>query len=235
MSNQIKANAKNSKTLLLNNDSSFSVKEAYKALRTNIIYSVAQNEHNIITISSPEAGVGRTVSTLNTAISFAQMDKRVLIIDADLRRPQIHTLLDMDNQIGLTNIIVGANSIPEAIKYNKTYNLDVLTSGKKAPNPTELLASSNMKELLQELSAHYDYIFIDTPPVMAVSDAIVVSKLATGMILTVKEGQTGYSTIKEALATLNLVDVKVLGMLLTNDKVETKKKNNYRNAYVGSK
>lgn len=220
-------NSVNRGKLLIKDTTAFSVREAYKLLRTNIMYSSADANSKTIVVSSPEPGAGKSTTTLNTAITFAEAGKKVLIIDADMRSPQIHRALGVDNQVGLSTVLVGAAELHRAIRPCKDKNIDILTSGKQPPNPSELLSSEKMNSILEEVSKEYDYIFIDTPPIILVSDALILSKITSGIIIVVRENSTNHKMIKESLDRISMVQTKVLGLVLTNDKVRLSKKNHY--------
>ena len=166
-------------------ESPFVVKEAYSSIRTNLMFTQQGEACPIFVVTSPTANNGKTINSINLAISFAQMGKRTLLIDADMRNPTIHRMFSIPVKNGLSEILAG---LTDNITVSKTEieNLSILTSGKIPPNPTELLASPRMDKLLSFVKEHYDCVFIDTPPVNLVTDATVFAQKSTGYVLIVK-------------------------------------------------
>lgn len=206
----------------LNSHTPFNVREAYKITRTNIMFSLAEDKCRIIALSSAYPGEGKTTTCVNLALSFAQMGQRVLIIDGDLRKPQIHNLFNIDNQVGLSNVLSGMATLKEALHTIENESITVITSGHIPPNPAELLASTRMKELLEKLSKLYDYIFIDTPPINMVTDAVTFSDYISGLILVTRQNNSTHKDVENALNRLALAKVKLLGFILTGDKRTSK-------------
>lgn len=200
------------------NNAPFKLKEAYKTTRTNIMFSVEAQRCKQIVVTSASKGEGKTMTCVNLAISFAQTGKKVLVIDGDLRKPHIHEVLDISNERGLSDILAGFCKREEVIKRVEEQGIDAIPTGQIPPNPAELLSRDQMKNLLYELSKVYDYIFIDTPPVNLVSDAIILSSMVSGMILVAKQGKSDYRDIDEAIKKLAFVNAKVLGVILTGTK-----------------
>lgn len=196
----------------------FNVREAYKIARTNIMFSLTESGCRKVAVSSSFPGEGKTTTCTNLALSFAEMGKKVLIIDCDMRKPQVHTVFALDNQVGISNVLGGFANLLEAIHILKEDNLSVITAGHIPPNPAELLASDKMTRVLKELEKAYDYIFIDTPPVNVVTDAAVISQYVQGMLLVVRQEQSTYKDVEMALNKLELAKAKVLGFILTGEK-----------------
>lgn len=161
---------------ILGDNTSFIVDEAYNTLRSNIVFSMPNKGCKVVEFTSCGMSDGKSINALNTAITFAETNVKVLLIDCDLRRPNINRLLARKSSPGLTNVLVNACSLDDAIVRIDDYSLDVIFSGYLPPNPSELLSSEAFAELMETLKARYDYIFIDTPPVAAVIDAAVISK-----------------------------------------------------------
>ena len=200
---------------LLTDCTDFITKEAYKTARTNIRFSLSGSKGGkkiIVTSASP--GEGKTTTCLNLAIAFAQTDAKVLVIDADLRKPRIYRHLSIERENGLSDLLCGLIEIKDAIKHCEEHNLDCITSGQIPPNPAELLSSKEMENLLEELSATYDYIFVDTPPVTVVTEAAAMAKSANGVILVVRQNSTIHESIERALTNLKMADAKILGYIL---------------------
>ena len=204
-------------TPLLNNDTSFLISEAYKNARTNIMFSLTHDEGcKIIVITSPNQAEGKSTTCLNLAIAFAQTKAKVLVVDADLRKPKLHKYLNLDNKPGISNILGGFATLEECIKKAPEYNLDCLLSGHIPPNPAELLISPKMKEIFEKIKEKYDYVFIDTPPVNVVTEAIILSKAANGIIMVTRQSYTSHDAIQRALSTIQFANLKVIGFMLND-------------------
>ncbi len=202
------------KEKVLSSETTFQVREAYKTLRTNVIFSLPQEGCKRICVTSSIASEGKSTNCLNLAITFAETGAKVLIIDCDLRRPNISRLLDKKGTPGLSNALVGLNSLEEVINDSGYTNLDVIFSGSIPPNPAELLGSDRMGEIIEELSKKYDYIFFDTAPVNIVTDTAIIAKWMSGVIMIVLYNSTDKDTIEEALKQLDFANAKILGFVL---------------------
>jgi len=199
---------------VLNDKSSFHVKEAYKALRTNIVFTIPHDGAKRIIVTSALAGEGKSTNCLNLAISFAQTGSKVLIVDCDLRKPNIANLLNIPSTPGLSNVLANLSTIDSTIVHSDYANLDVIPSGDMPPNPAELLGSAAMKDVLDKLSEIYEYIFLDTSPINIVTDAAVMSKMVDGILLVVRQGRTDRENVAEAIKKLSFVDANILGFVL---------------------
>lgn len=193
---------------ILSTDSPFSIIEEYKALRTNINFCIPSDGCKIISIASAESGEGKSITCVNLALAFAETLARVLIIDCDLRRPWISRLLNISASPGLSNVLVNFNAPDEVIHNITNSTADVILSGDIPPNPTELLASEKMRLLLDDLSRKYDYIFIDSPPINLVSDAVILSKWSTGILFVVRAGLSDKGSVKNAVNKLTFVEAR---------------------------
>jgi succinoglycan biosynthesis transport protein ExoP len=187
--------------------------EAYRTLRSALLLSQAGDPPRTILMTSATRGEGKTTSLVNTAIVFAQMGVRVLVIDADLRRPRCHHLLKVENTVGLAEVLAGQLEPKSALQSTAAENLFFICSGATPPNPAELLGSNRMHQILNELRDEFEFIFIDSSPVMAVSDAILLSTMVEGVVLVVN-GKTPKQTVRTTRTRLNTRHTKVLGMLL---------------------
>ncbi len=194
----------------------FAVKEAYRAIRTNIALSFAKDGCKRIVFTSPVEGEGKTVTSSNVAFSMSQTESKVLLIDADLRRPRVHRVLKLRNEKGLSNVLGRLCGFEDAVTHTKYNNLDVLTAGMKVPNPAEILAGEAMQNLLETLSQCYDYIIIDTPPVNMVSDAYPVIKMTDGVIIVVRQNYSTYPALQKTVDDFKRVDAKILGVVLNS-------------------
>ncbi len=208
-----KMNFKDKSKNVISGDSKFAIVEGYKIARTNLVFSLSAAESNVVAFTSWSKGEGKSTATANLAISFSKMDKKVLLIDADLRRPNIHNLMKLQNSAGLSEVIGKFKSFDEVINRDVLPYLDVLTSGSIPPNPSELLASQNFSAMLEVLRKDYDYIILDTPPVGVVADALILKDLVAGYVVVVREKFTTHGDIEKALQSIRLADSKVLGFL----------------------
>jgi succinoglycan biosynthesis transport protein ExoP len=189
--------------------------ESYRALRTSLLLSNLGAPPKVIMVTSALPQEGKTTTSINTAVVLAQKGIRVLLIDADLRRPSIHKTLGMGPRSGLSNVLTGSTTLEQAITRSSILpNLDVLPAGTPPPNPAELLASSNMRDVLEELRSHYDHIVVDTPPTLSVTDAVVLSPRADAIVLVIRSGQTTKQALRRARNILMQVNAKVSGVLL---------------------
>ena len=187
--------------------------ESYRTLRTNIQYSSFDKEYRVIVVTSSEPGEGKSTTSGNLALSMAQGDKRVILIDCDLRKPSLHKKFKLSNLVGLSDVMVGKADLATAVhKYNK--NLVILTSGKIPPNPAEMLSSKAMGNLLETLKQSFDYIILDTPPVQAVTDSQILSTKADGTILVVRAERTKKDSVQNAINLLKKVNANIIGTVL---------------------
>lgn len=221
---------------LLSAQSDFFVREAYKTLRTNVSFSLADKEGcQVIMVTSAFQNEGKSITALNLAISYAMADRRVLIIDCDLRRPKVARLLDQKGKIGLTNLIMNPKLRAEAVRPTKIEGLDAILAGDIPPNPSELLGSSRMGRLLQELRNEYDVIVLDSPPVNVVIDAVVLAPQSDGVLFLVRANYSERSAVVRAVEQMEYAKVKVLGFVL--NEVESEKNpfgyGKYRRKYYG--
>lgn len=215
-SNKKKSSNKNKKYMtLLDKELSFQATEAFKTLRTNLIFTLSTKKQKIFAVTSAIMHEGKSTMTANLAITFAQMQARVLLIDADLRKPVQHKLFKLKNKEGLSTLLGGFNSFKEVVNEDIIPGLDVVTCGPIPPNPSEMLASENMRKLLNELSAYYDYIIIDTPPVTVVTDALTLSDCIAGVVLVAMSGVSTFDYYKHALESIKFANGTVLGSVVT--------------------
>ena len=194
---------------------SFSVTEAYKLLRANIMFSFSdEGRGHVIGITSSLQSEGKSSTAVNTAYALAESGAKVLLMDADLRRPSVAAKLSLARTPGLTNILVSRGDYHELLQHNPVApGMDVLTSGDIPPNPSELLGSNRMDMLVAELTKEYDYVIVDLPPVNVVSDAIAMSKCLDGVVMVVRSGVSEQRMLAEALRQLKLVSVRILGFV----------------------
>ncbi|MCD7886758.1 MAG: CpsD/CapB family tyrosine-protein kinase, partial [Clostridiales bacterium] len=202
-------------TFLLDENAPFLMREAYKALRTNVQFSLPGNECKCIAVTSGERADGKSTTAINLALTFGQLNKRVLLIDGDLRMPTVARKMNVPKEPGLSDLLVGEAKAETAIQVNKKYGISILTAGKLPPDPTWLLESQQMKDLLEQFRREYDYIFIDLPPVLTVTDAVILSPSADGFLLVVQNNHTEHRIVTAMLDQLRLANAKVLGFVYT--------------------
>jgi capsular exopolysaccharide synthesis family protein len=201
--------------LITHEDPKSPVSEAYRSLRTSLIYSSNSVKSKTILVSSPGPGEGKTTTIINLAITYANLGKKTILIDGDLRKPVLHKVFDLDNDFGLTHYLSGLKeTADEVIVDSNIKNLDLISSGAIPPNPSELLGSSKFEELIIGLKEKYDVILLDAPPIMAVTDAIVMSKNIDKLILVVRSGKTDKGGLRRTLSILNQVKVLLSGIVV---------------------
>lgn len=216
--------------LILSDKSPWPIQEAYKALRTNIIFSLPGNGCKVIAVSSAQQHDGKSTICINTAIAFSQINKKVLLIESDLRLPTVGTKLGIRSVPGLSDTLIGACQVAEALRRNVRNGLDILPAGNIPPDPTWLLQSNQMNVLIQQFRKLYDYILIDLPPVTTVADASIMSRHTDGFLLAVRHQTTEMPALEDTLAQLQLADAKILGFVY-ND--VTSEGGHYRSYYKG--
>ncbi|MDP4176986.1 MAG: CpsD/CapB family tyrosine-protein kinase [Bacillota bacterium] len=190
------------------------VAEAFRTLRTNIQFSSLDNNLKSILITSTAPSEGKSTVIINLGLAMAQSGKKVLIIDCDLRKPSIHKKLSIPNTKGLTSILIGDVKIEDCITPLSVNNLSVLSCGATPPNPSELLGTKKMKQLIEELEGMFDVVLIDSPPVIAVTDAQIISTFAKGVILVSAYGQTEKGAIINAKNLLDKVGANIIGVVM---------------------
>ena len=197
------------------------VTESYRAVRTAILFARAGQAPKTMLFTGATRGEGKTATTVNTAVIFAQMGARVLVVDGDLRRPRCHRILGLRNGLGMSDFLTGQRELHEVIKPTPTEGLFLISRGAAAPNPAELLGSHKMAAGLEILQEQFDYILIDSPPVMLVNDAVLLSTLVDGVVLVVDGQNTPKKVVREACGRLQAVRAKILGVILNRVDVRT--------------
>ena len=204
----------NEQKQVLTDNSSWPVQEAYKALRTNIIFSLPGSQSKIIGVTSAMQHDGKTINAINAAISFAQLGKKVALIEGDLRLPSVSKKIGCKSVPGLTNVLAGGCPLTDAMRHmDKLHGLTIIPAGNVPPDPTWLLQSEQMKVLLDGLRKLYDYVFIDLPPVTTVADALILAPLLDGYLLVVRDQETEYRAVADTLDQLRLAKAKVIGAI----------------------
>ena len=213
---------------------SFTATEAYKTIRTNIVFMLSQADKKSFVISSLSEQEGKSTTSVNVAHAFADMGNRVLVIDADLRKPSVHKKMKLPNTKGLSSILVGFCSADEAIQ-KVSKNLDVITAGPIPPNQSELLCSAAMQVLIKGLEARYDYVIFDTPPFGIVSDALLLAQRTAGIIMVVRADTTNAEQIKRGKIAVETAGSKILGIVMNGVKSKNRKYNYYKKKKYGYK
>lgn len=203
---------------------SFQVTESYRKLAVNIEYANIDGNIKTIMITSSMKNEGKTTTISNLACVMTELNKKILLMDLDLRKPSVHKYFNLTNGSGLTDLLLNKENYKKYI-HNIQPGLDVLTSGRIPSNATEIINSKAIKELLKELSSYYDYIFLDTPPIAIVSDPINVSIFSDAVILTIAYSETDKETIKKSIDLLKQVNANIIGTVF--NKVPVGKNNKY--------
>jgi capsular exopolysaccharide synthesis family protein len=208
--------------------------EAYRTLRTNLLFSAAVQSVRRMVVTSPGPEEGKSTTAANLAIAFAQQDHRVLLIDCDLRRARIHKIFDETSLPGLTSVLVGGDPIAAAIRQTRVPGLNILPAGPLPPNPAELLGSPAMRSLLEKLGESYDILILDTPPLLAASDAAIMSRIVDGAIVVVRAGRTERYAVQTAVQQLSAVGARILGTVLNDPDAEVPKYARYYGYYYNN-
>ena len=218
--------------MVLNDKTEFDTLETFKAIRTSVMFSVPKTEEGqVLAITSSCPGEGKTTTSINLAITFAQTGARVILVDCDLRKARVHRYLEIERKSGVSNVICGYIPLREAIKKDIRKNLDCLTAGEIPPNPAELLGTEKFSRILSELKKDYDYIFIDTPPLGVVTDATLVMKSCDGAIVVARENLTTFDMLDATMEDISTADAKLLGVVLLDSSEKQKKYGYYTGRY----
>ncbi|WP_163655526.1 CpsD/CapB family tyrosine-protein kinase [Listeria sp. PSOL-1] len=202
-----------------------SLNEQFRIIRTNINFTIGTGK-KLFLVTSGINSEGKSTIVANLAISFAQQKKRILLIDADLRHPTQHRLFNMKNDVGVSTILSGQHTIKEAVQTEEQYGIDLITSGVTPPNPSDLLASEAFSNFLIACREHYDYIFIDSTPLIQLADAKIVMKEVDASILVIRANRTSKSNLLKCKTIIDSFDLPLLGYIL-NDSREKKYNSKY--------
>lgn len=200
-----------------------SAAEAYRQVRSSLRFAGVEREIGVLAVTSSVASEGKTTTAVNLALAYLEMGQRVLIVDADLRRPQVASLLGVENAVGLASVLVDAVSTEDAVVSTAT-GLDVLTAGEHVPNPAQLLASHRMSELVDALRPDYDLIVIDTAPVLSVADATIIAQYVDSTVVLVNARRTTQGQLERCLSALKGVGVNIAGVVLNSVREQKKEK-----------
>jgi polysaccharide biosynthesis transport protein len=199
---------------LINNGVPANFSESFRAVRTNVLFASADEGGRSIVVTSTAPGEGKTIVAANLAIALAQAGQRVALVDADMRKPRVHSVFRKSQAPGLSNVLVGNAKASESLKQTTVPNLHILPAGVTPPDPAELLGSRRYRDFLASLTAHFDWVVIDTPPVMAVTDSSVVGHLVTGVVFVVGAEMTSRHVAQRALEQLEQARAKFIGVVL---------------------
>jgi len=195
--------------------------ENYRNIRTSILLSTPDHPPRVMAVTSALPQEGKTATVINLAVSFTNLGKKVLVIDGDLRKPRIHQILRTKNTVGLSSLLVGRTVISDAVLMTQIHNLHIIPSGPIPPNPTELLNARAMENLLQEVKEHFDFVFIDSPPLVGIMDPVIIGHNSDGVLLITWGGKTHKRLIEKARDELKKYNIRLLGVVL--NKVNMKK------------
>lgn len=202
------------------------VSEQFRTIRTNIMYSSIKTDIKSVLFTSDLSGTGKSTVASNMAVAYAQAGKKTLFLDADLRRPTSHHTFGVSNQTGLSNLIVNDLPLDEVIKKTKFDGLDLITSGPVPPNPAELLSAPKLDAIMVRLKTNYDMIIIDSPPILSMTDAQLLSKSASGVILVTNVEKNNRDRLNEAKDLLYKADANIIGIVL-NKRAEARVGDDY--------
>jgi capsular exopolysaccharide synthesis family protein len=204
---------------LLHRNTRFQIIEAYKNLRTNLLFSLSTSESHTVVITSSEPNAGKSYTCANLAITMAQTGSRVLVIDADMRKPRLHKIFGVSNEVGLSTILSGeAEELKNVLHTKVAPDVNFISSGAIPPNPSELLGHARMHALLDAVSQAYDYAFIDTPPVNVVSDSMLLMKQTAGVLIVTRQRQTTFDEAQRTVDKYKNFDAPILGLVVTDVK-----------------
>ena len=213
---------------LLSYETPMLVQEAYKTLRTNVMLSLPGSGCKCIGLTSPTSGDGKSTTASNLAISLAQINKRVLLIDCDMRLPTIANKFGIEAVPGLSDYLVGQARIEEVVRKVDEHGIHVLPSGNIPPDSTGLLEAEQLEHLFNAFRKIYDFVVVDLPPVTSVSDAVILAKNLDGFLLTVWQNKTKHRDVQEMIKQLQMSNTKVLGFVVTGVTVDDKKHDKYK-------
>lgn len=208
------------KELIVNTKPKSPISESYRSIRTNIQFANLDKNLQTIMVTSPTAREGKTTTLSNVALAMADADHRVLIVDCDMRKPRIHKVFEISNIYGMAEILLHGGDYKKALNPTSNENLYIITAGKIPSNPSELLYSNAMKTLIQNLKKDFEYIFINAPPVVPVTDAAIMSNYVDGVILVCASGVIEIELAQKAKESLENVNANILGVVL--NKINTK-------------
>ncbi len=195
------------------NKTPFAIVESYKNLRTNLISILSKNDGKVLAISSPNAAEGKSTTALNIAITLSQLNKKVVILDTDARKPSIHKKAKINNDAGCMDVLLETGTIDDVVVHYNNF-LDVIPSGAKVKNPSELFSTPAFDKLLKDLQARYDFIILDTPPINVVSDTLIIAQKVDTLVMVIRAGVTKYEAFEYAYDSLKVLDIELDGVII---------------------
>jgi len=207
------ADRENHPNLMLNDPTSHGA-EAFRRLRTNLRFLSVDNHANVYTITSSVQGEGKSSTVSNLALAMAEAGQRVLVVDTDLRRPVVDNYFGVSGGVGLTNVLIGEAALDDVVQEGSHENLFVLAAGRIPPNPSELLGSDEMRQVIEQASGEYDAVLLDAPPLLPVTDSTLLARMTGGVVLVVSLNQVRREQVRGSLDSLAAVDVPVLGVVV---------------------
>lgn len=217
----------NESKLIMNINRRSRISEGYRNIRTNIQFSEWNHKLHVIAVTSTQAGEGKTTTISNLAVAYAQEGKNVLLIDADLRHPSLQSVFKVSNKTGLSNLLANQCHQEEAVRITGVENLSLITAGPVPPNPSELLSSGKLNELLEIWKESYDIILIDTSPVMAVADGLLVASMSDGVIFVIQAGKVKREYIRKSKEKLEHVKAQIIGVVLNHKRTSRSEARHY--------
>ena len=202
--------------------------ESYRRVKTALEFSNVDKHPQVLQVCSSMQGEGKSITALNIAATYAEDSKKVLVVDLDFRRPKLHRSFHLENKNGITDVLAGRIKLEEAIKHGE-YGIDCLNRGEKVPYPTAVLGSENIAKLFAELRKMYEYIIVDCPPILAVSDSAIISKLCDGCLFVISQSKTERAAARESVKILRDNNVNILGCIFVG--ITAKGGNYYSNKY----
>ena len=202
--------------------------ESYRRIKTSLEFANVDKQPQVVQVVSSMQGEGKSVTVLNIAATYAEDGKKVIVVDLDFRRPKLHRSFRVENKNGITDVLSGHLTLEEAIKHGDN-GIDCLNRGTKAPYPTAVLGSEQMAKVFEELRKQYEYIIVDCPPILAVSDAAIVSKLCDGCLFVISQSKTEKNAARESIKILRDNNVNILGCVFCG--ITSKGSNYYNSKY----
>lgn len=195
------------------NKTPFAIVESYKNLRTNLISILSKTDGKTLAISSPNAAEGKSTTALNIAITLSQLNKKVVILDTDSRKPSIHKKAKLNNEKGCMDVLSETAAIDDVIVHYNTH-LDIITSGAKVKNPSELFSAPSFDKLLEDLEERYDFVILDTPPINVVSDTLIIAQKSSAFVMVIRAGVTKYEAFEYAYDSLKVLGIELDGVIV---------------------
>ena len=221
-----------SRLLISQKNTPFNIKESFVSIRTNIDFAIGTSQKKILAVSSPNPGDGKSTIASNIALAFAQNNDKVLLVDADMRKPVQHRAFGIKNSEGLSKLIINKATFSRC-KETVMDKLDLIPSGPTPPNPSVLLASKQFKDLLERVSESYDYIIIDTPPINVVSDAMVLKESVDGILIVLRHGDTTFDDVDKCMKQIELANANMIGFVVNGVENRRRSGSRYKNYDYG--